>query len=128
MWAEVAEAGKDGWDANNAGLKEALAKWGAFVEKLRKPIEVSGKGGKGAGEGTKGGPINAGYGINAFDKFRRVGGGMQAGVVNIQQKMYDKLAEIAYSAAASAEGTKALVARATSGGGGRGGMELAGVR
>lgn len=126
MWANIAKAGKDGWDANSEGLKGALDDWAKFIEHLKTPLKGLATAGKRPGE--EGGKMKIGVGpLGAYDEFRRIGGGIGGAVQNVQQRMYDKLALIAASSQATVTGIQKLVDKNTKGGGGHaaiGGMEL----
>lgn len=76
--------------------------------------------------GDKGPTVKGGLGgEGSYDEFRRVGGGVGGTITNIQQKMYDKLAAIANSAAQQVTATEQLVSRF---GGGSPSTEMRGVR
>lgn len=73
-------------------------------------------------------------GEGAYDEFRRIGGGLSSAVVNIQQRMYDKLALIANTSAQQVGLTQRLVdlyaggKTLPAGAPGRSGLDLRGVQ
>jgi hypothetical protein len=82
--------------------------------------------GKESGEYSKGPTVKGMLGgEGSYDEFRRVGGGVSGAITNIQQKMYDKLAAIANSAAQQVTATQQLVSRFN---GGNPSTEMPGVR
>lgn len=102
-----------------AELAKVGAKIAADAEKKVKAAAVRPGGDKGP---TVKGMLG---GEGSYDEFRRVGGGVSGAITNIQQKMYDKLAAIANSAAQQVTATQQLVSRFN---GGSPSTEMRGVR
>ena len=110
------------------GSKEAWEQFQKFSSGMLKNFKMPKlpESAKRPGEGGKGPLVRAGFGGEGiYDEFRRVGGGVAAGVTNIQQRMYDKLNEIALKNGEQIVLLQQVVDRAT---GGHGSLELGGVR
>jgi hypothetical protein len=103
-----------------AVIEQARRQGMTLLASLKKPEERPGEAGRGRA-------IKLGFGFGGvFDEMRRVGGGLGAAATNIQQRMYDKLAEIAMKNAEQVGLLQNLVER-NAGSGDSSGLEVRGV-